>query len=305
MQAPRTGPVLLDGAVATELQRAGIPVRAPAWTTGALLDEHGGHVLRRIHADYLRAGAAVITANTFRCHDRVLRGLGVDQATAVDTAVRLARAAIDDAGRPARIAGSLAPVADCYRPDLVPADDVLRAEHSRLAAALVRAGVDLVLVETMNTVREAVIAVESVPGPAWVSFACRDHARLLSGEPLATAAKAVEIAGAQAVLVNCTTPEDTETCLAVLRSVCSGPFGAYPNIENRTGLVSHVDRHVPTDVSTVDFGALLARWHADQGATILGGCCGSTPAHVAAAHLAAARPLTQAVATAEDTEVRP
>ncbi|GAA3030397.1 homocysteine S-methyltransferase family protein [Actinokineospora globicatena] len=296
MSAPgtRADPVLLDGAVATELQRAGIAVCAPWWTTKALLAPAEQRVLRGIHAAHLRAGADVITANTFRCHDRTLRGLGTDQATVVDTAVGLARAARADTASTALIAGSLAPVADCYRPDLIPPDEVLHAEHGRLAAALVRAGVDLVLVETMNTLREARIALAAALAAgvrAWVSFACRDGARLLSGEPLADAAHEVERAGATAVLVNCSTPADTETCLPVLRRACAGPVGAYPNIEDRTGTDGPVDRHLPAALPAGEFGALLARWRTEHGADALGGCCGTTPAH-----LSQARPLIPAEA---------
>ncbi|GAA3011208.1 homocysteine S-methyltransferase family protein [Actinokineospora diospyrosa] len=279
-------PVLLDGAVATELQRAGIAVRAPWWTTRALLDPGHQRVLRGIHAAHLRAGADVITANTFRCHDRTLRGLGTDQATVVDTAVGLARAARADTGRAALVAGSLAPVADCYRPDLVPPDEVLRAEHRRLATALVRARVDLVLVETMNTLREAVIALEAALAAgarAWVSFVCRGGARLLSGEDLATAARAVERAGAGAVLVNCTTPADTEACLPVLRAACAGPVGAYPNIEDRAGTDGPVDRHLPAALTATDFATLLGRWRAEHRVEVLGGCCGTTPTHLSTA----------------------
>ncbi|SES41759.1 homocysteine S-methyltransferase family protein [Actinokineospora terrae] len=290
----RADPVLLDGAVATELQRAGIPVCAPWWTTRALLAPADQRVLRGIHAAHLRAGADVVTANTFRCHDRTLRGLGTDQATVVDTAVELARAARADTDSPALIAGSLAPVADCYRPDLVPPDEVLHAEHSRLAAALARAGVDLVLVETMNTLREARIALAAALAAgvrAWVSFACGGGARLLSGEPLAAAAREVERAGAGAVLVNCSTPADTEACLPVLRETCAGPVGAYPNIEDRTGVDGPVERHLPAALPEGEFGALLARWHT-EGADVLGGCCGTTPAH-----LSQARPLIPAEAS--------
>lgn len=318
----------LDGGLATELQRAGLPVRAPWWTTRCLLTEQGRTLLRVVHERYLAAGAQVITANTFRCNLRALRALqALPPGAPLDTSAggtggqsapgdqdgpgdqgsgpgRLVRAAVETAHAAVRtapaartatgsldggalVAASMAPVADCYRPDLVPPDGELRVEHRWLATELVRAGVGLVLIETMNSTREARIALEQVQaagGRAWVSFVCQDGEHLLSGEPLAVAARAAEADGAQAVLVNCTPLEHTRRCLEVLRASCAGTIGAYPNLEDRTGVAewTHVDRVFPTAISPPEFAEIAHRWHTEYGATILGGCCGSTPSHIAA-----------------------
>jgi S-methylmethionine-dependent homocysteine/selenocysteine methylase len=153
----------------------------------------------------------------------------------------------------------------------------------------VRAGVDLVLVETMNTGREAAIAVEAVRdagGRAWASFACGAGGRLLSGEPLSEAAGAVEAAGAEAVLVNCTPPAETETALRSLRDATGVPIGAYPNAEARGGPA----------VGPHELAEALGRWHEELDLRIVGGCCGTTPAHIAAvaARLALSRPRAAA-----------
>lgn len=283
--------LLLDGGVATELQRRGVRIRAPWWTTRAIVDESSRKVLLSVHESYLGAGAQLITANTFRCTARTLASCGLDRAAAVATvraAVETAKAAARSGpGKPALVAGSLAPVADCYRPDLVPPDDELRAEHGWLAGRLVREGVDLVLVETMNTAREARAALAQALGAggrAWVSFACTSKARLLSGEPLAAAARAVEDDGASAVLVNCTTAADTTTALSVLRESCEGPVGAYPNVEDRAGVPpgTHVDRHLPAALDPAELADVVRGWR-EQFAPdiIIGGCCGTTPAHIA------------------------
>jgi S-methylmethionine-dependent homocysteine/selenocysteine methylase len=276
--------VRLDGGVATELQHAGVPVTAPWWTTAALASEQTRRVLRSVHAGYLGAGAQLITANTFRCNARALRGVGLDRAGPawfVQAAVGVARAAREEAGDGRTlIAGSMAPVEDCYRPDLVPPDEELRAEHRWLAGELLAAGVDVVLIETMNSVREARIALGQVlaaGGRAWVSFACGERARLLSGEPLAGAARAVEADGAEAVLVNCTPLAETEDCMRELAAVCHGPIGAYPNLEtSRSGVPP------PAAVTPEEFAEVLGCWHDELGATLLGGCCGARPAHIAA-----------------------
>jgi len=282
---------LLDGGLGTQRQRRGVPVRAPLWTSAALLHPAGRALVSTVHTEYLAAGADVITANTFRCNVRALTRAGLDLPVAsrlVVGAVSLARSARGASpDRRAWVAGSLAPVEDCYRPSLVPPDVELRHEHRWLAERLVAAGVDLVLVETMNTCREAVIAVEAVVaagGRAWVSFVCRDRARLLSGEDVGAAGRAVKRAGAEVVLVNCTQPSSTWAALRRLRLAGSGPLGAYPNVEERSGIppAAPVDRYLPTRVTPAAFASTGLRWARTFDLDVLGGCCGTTPEHIAA-----------------------
>jgi S-methylmethionine-dependent homocysteine/selenocysteine methylase len=282
----------LDGGTATELRRAGISLSAPWWTTRAVLTDARRTVLRDAHERFLSAGADVITANTFRCNLRTLSRAGLldaGLAWMVHAAVGVALAARNAAGTPRTlIAASVAPVEDCYRPDLVPSDEELRAEHAWLATELRRSTVvDLTLIETMNSEREARIALEAALASgsrAWVSFVCDGGARLLSGEPLDRVAKAVEADGAEAVLVNCTALAQTEDCLRALREACAGPIGAYPNVEDRSGVPrwTHVDGELPAALEPEAFGELMARWRQDYDLAMVGGCCGATPEHIAA-----------------------
>ncbi|MBO4205901.1 homocysteine S-methyltransferase family protein [Micromonospora echinofusca] len=284
---------LLDGGIATELQRHGWPVRAPWWGVDVLLTPAGRTLLGEVHRRYADAGAEVLSAHTFRTNLRNLRRAGLaddDAARLVHTAVGVARAAAPSG---VRVAGSIAPVEDCYQPRLVPPDDELRVEHRWLARHLHDAGVDLVLVETMNTLREAVHAVEAVTAcgmTAWVSFVCTEQGTLLSGEPLDLAARTAQRAGARTVLVNCTTPTGTGVALRMLADAGIGPVGAYPNLEDRSGLPAYtpVDRHVPAGTGTTRFAAGLAAWRAEFDLVAVGGCCGATPAHVAALNRAVA-----------------
>jgi S-methylmethionine-dependent homocysteine/selenocysteine methylase len=288
--ADRTRPVLLDGGMATELQRHGTPMSPPWLTSEPLRTPAGRALLTRVHADYIRAGAEVVTANTFRTNLRALRRAGLDRHAAgrmVSDAVAAARQARELAGAGSvRVAGSIAPVEDCYQPALVPPVAELRAEHDWLARSLADAGVDLVLIETMNSLAEAEVAVEAVVRiglPAWVSFVCTDGGRLLSGTDLGVAARRVAAAGAAAVLVNCTAVDRLGECLARLRAVAAGPIGVYPNIEDRSAVPdwTHVEHRLPTGYGSADLARLAEDWLAD-GVGIIGGCCGSTPAHIAA-----------------------
>ena len=171
-------PILLDGATGTELNRRGVNTDLPLWSARALLE--APDVLRQIHADYVRAGAELLTADTFRTHRRSLaRGGQADRAAELTRlAVSLAReaAALAAPGRECFVAGSQAPLEDCYSPELVPPQADCEREHAELAGHLAAAGVDLILVETMNTIREAVAAVRAARAtglPVLASFVCR------------------------------------------------------------------------------------------------------------------------------------
>lgn len=296
-QLTRGSPIVLDGATATELQRREVAVAAPWWTSVVLLSEEGQRLLREVHTAHIQAGAEIVTANTFRTNRRALERAGVARGDdrLVHVAVDQARRAREASGvaRPIFVAGSMAPIEDCYQPALVPPDTELREEHGWLARALVDAGVDLVLVETMNSMREARVALECVRAldvPAFVSFVCADGETLLSGESLATAARAMEEAGASAVLVNCVPPRHVATCLATMRQACGLPVGVYPNIEDRSHIEDwkHVPHYVSTAYSTEALANMVREWHAAFHLDIIGGCCGVSPAYIAAicAHLA-------------------
>jgi homocysteine S-methyltransferase len=282
--------LILDGAVATELQRHGVALTEPWMTSAPLLTTAGQDLLERVHRDYLAAGAQVITANTFRTNLRALVRCGVDESQAgrlVQRAVGIAREACASGGSTAAVAASIAPVEDCYQPGLVPAESALRAEHGWLARTAAAAGAQIGLAETMNSVLEARVAVASVAAAGlvpWVSFVCTDGGRLLSGEDVGYAARVVEDAGAQLVLVNCTAPGPLEEALDVLSSVASVPLGAYPNIEDRSALPewTHVSGHVPVAQEPIEFAATVESWRKRYGLQVVGGCCGSTPEHIAA-----------------------
>jgi len=288
--------ILLDGATGTELNRRGLDTGLPLWSANALLTDSGTDALRQIHLDYLNAGATLLTANTFRTHRRALgkSGFGGERARELThRAVAIAKEAIAEYTRrdgpvgrllpagdvpPERlyVAGSIAPLEDCYTPNLVPPDDECRAEHSERIHHLVEAGADMLLIETMNTIREARIAAKLavITGlPTFVSFVCGSDGRLLSGESLAEAARLIAPLGPAAIGVNCTPAPDIARCLAELKASCDLPLIAYGNI----GHADDDQGWVNTDAVTPD---AYARYAAEWPAAIIGGCCGTTPGHI-------------------------
>ncbi|MBL9136478.1 MAG: homocysteine S-methyltransferase family protein [Verrucomicrobiales bacterium] len=269
---------VLDGATGTELNRRGVDTGLPLWSANALTSDTGLNALRQIHLDYLSAGADILTTNTFRTHRRVLDGTGHDARELTRRAVATAREAVAEFGRPARVAGSVAPLEDCYRPDLVPPDDECSAEHSERIHHLVEAGVDLLLIETMTSVREAVIAAKmaTITGrPTWVSFVCDREGRILSGESVKVAAEILMPLGVKALGVNCGPAHKLAKPLAELRTFCGPDFPliAYGNI----GYADEKEGWVNTDaVDPESYLKYAQTWPAQ----IVGGCCGTTPDHI-------------------------
>jgi len=281
-------PLLLDGATGTELNRRGVNTDLPLWSARALVE--APEVLRAIHADYARAGAEILTANTFRTHRRSLAegGLGHRAAELTRLAVETARAGAEDAGGLLRfVAGSLAPLEDCYSPELVPPQPEVEAEHAEMAAHLAAAGADLILVETMNTIREAEAATRAALTtglPVLTSFVCRTDHKLFSGESVTEAVAAIAPLGVAGLLVNCTPSTTIRMPFAELRAAVQSQArppaitGLYANIGHTDDITGWTNT---ADVSPLAYAQLAAGWLA-QGARLIGGCCGTTPAHIAA-----------------------
>jgi S-methylmethionine-dependent homocysteine/selenocysteine methylase len=279
----RSGPaVLLDAAMGTELQRRGADTRLPLWSARALVESPG--LVSAIHEDEVAAGAEILTANTFRTHRRTLAKGGLRSTSRELTllAVRLAREAAEGAGREVFVAGSLSPLEDCYRPDLVPDDAALESEHRDQAESLAAAGVDAILLETHNTVRELVAAARAAGAtglPFVASMVTDGTGRLLSGETIGDAARALLPFGPEAISINCVPARHLAADLERLAAAAPGvPLGAYGNLglpEDESGWT------FADELSPQAYAAGAARWLA-IGARLVGGCCGTTPAHTAA-----------------------
>jgi S-methylmethionine-dependent homocysteine/selenocysteine methylase len=255
---------ILDGPVGTELLRRGIATPPPGWSSSAI--RGAPEVLRAVHADYAAAGATVHTANTFRTRPAVWgeawRALATD-------AVRLAR---EGAGVHGSVAGSIAPLADCYRPDLSPATPGPR--HAEMARVLADAGCDLLLCETFPHVGEALSAVDAAVSTGletWVSLTAGPAADLLTPDDMRAAAKEAIDRGAAAVLVNCVPASRTLDFVQALAGL-GVPCGAYAN-------AGHADEGMgwrPAPMAAARYADLADAWVA-AGASIVGSCCGTGP----------------------------
>lgn len=272
-------PLLLDGALGTELERRGAGHALPLWSAGALLT--AGELVEQIHREYVLAGADILVANTFRTNPRTLQAAGylAEGEILNRRAVELARRAATR--RDVLVAASVGPVEDCYCPERVPTESVLRAEHERMAAWLAAAGPDLVWIETIGTVREARAAAQAAHDAGLalvVSFVVQESGDLLGGERLEDAVAAVEPLEPVAIGLNCIPPDGLTAILPRLRRATTRPVAAYAHIGNAAPIRGW---SYGQEASPAEYAEHARRW-ISLGASIVGGCCGTTPAHVRA-----------------------
>ena len=290
--------IILDGALATELERRGADLNDPLWSAKILLEQPD--LIRAVHADYFRAGADVATTATYQATFEGLERRGLTRSRAADlmqSAVTLAMQARDDfwaspANRGARprplIVASIGPygalLADGseYRGHYAIGDAQLADFHKPRLDLLARSGAELLAFETLPCTREAVVLarlLEQHPAmSAWVSFSCRDGSHNCQGEDIGACAAALQpFAQIAAIGVNCTRPEFVESLLRRLRQHTDVPLLAYPNsgeVYDGGAKIWRGHKH------STDFADAAAGWYA-AGARLIGGCCRTTPQDIA------------------------
>jgi S-methylmethionine-dependent homocysteine/selenocysteine methylase len=280
--------VLTDGGMGQELIRRSRSEPTPLWSAKVLMDEPG--LVRDLHAEFIRAGARVITVNTYSATPERLEREGAPELFKPLQArgVELAREARDMAGDVA-IAGCLSPLFGSYAPALTIPYDATLDIYRRIVAEQAD-GVDLFLCETMASAEEARAAVTAATEsgkPVWVSWTLADDdgaPRLRSGETVAEASSALGTLPVGARLVNCCRPETVSVALSELISL-GGPVGAYANGFTSVEALKHGGTvevlHARHDLGPEAYAEQAAGW-AEAGAAIVGGCCEVGPGHIAA-----------------------
>lgn len=284
---------ILDGGMGSELIRRGATTRDGLWSAAALLDSP--ETVVEIHADYIHAGADIITTNTYSTIPSYLekQGLETRYVELASLAGNLARKAVLSSNKPVKIAGSIPPLDESYRPDLVRSPDDCFPVYVELVNALV-SNVDCFLCETMTSIQEATVAIEAVKSalgqrqtPILVSLSLKETAsgELRSGESVELAARALEPLGISGLLFNCTSPEAIEHAVSQIHGSVDIPLGGYPNRFAEVPEDWTLDNDVsikPNTSMTVDSFVEAALSCIAQGAEMYGGCCGTTPKYIEA-----------------------
>jgi S-methylmethionine-dependent homocysteine/selenocysteine methylase len=286
-------PVVLDGGMGRELRFRGVAILDSIWSANALLV--APQIVRDIHDDYIRAGADVITTNTYGVIRAAMATIGIEHRFRElnELACELAVGARDAADREVRIAGSLPPLNGSYRADLVQPFEVIEPLY-REQAAILAPHVDLFVCETMASGAEALAAATAAAStgkPVWVSFTLHEDqsGRLRSGETIAGAWSLLQGLPITGLLANCCAPESIAAALGDLQATGVPYVGGYANTFLPVPESWTLDGEDETDGvlplrDDLDPAAYLghAREWWNAGATVVGGCCGTRPAHIAA-----------------------
>jgi len=282
------GLTILDGGMGQELINRNVSGQGVLWSAKALFDKP--EAVQAVHEDYIRAGADVITTNSYACirNNFEPEGLAGRLGEMNRLAADLAHRARDNCGKPVLIAGSMGPQRGSYRPDLVGSFEETEALY-REQAGFLAPHVDLFICETLSCIveaRAAVVAAMSTGKPVWLSWSIQDTgaAKLRSGETIQEAWEDIAGSGISAVLLNCSPPEAISKVLPELISICDLPVGAYANaftpIPEKWDF--HGEESIPPsriDVTPQAYSDHATDW-VTAGARIIGGCCEVGPAHI-------------------------
>lgn len=289
--------LIVDGALATELEHRGADLHDPLWSAKCLLERPD--LIRAVHLDYFRAGADIATTATYQASFEAFARRGIDADGTVRllrNAVALAAQARDEfwsslpnrAGRlRPLIAASVGPygamLADGseYRGHYLVSDDALAEFHRPRLEALAVAGADLLACETIPCLREALVLKQLLHEfptfTAWISFSCRNGARTSAGEAISECTAALQDdAQIAAVGVNCTPPQYVTELLQRMRTHTDKPLIAYPNSGE---YYDPSARRWSGAGSGTPFGERAREWYR-AGARLIGGCCRTTPADI-------------------------
>ena len=283
---------ILDGGMGRELHRIGAPFRQPEWSALALIE--APERVTDVHEGFASAGAQILTTNSYAVvpfHIGEARFAAMGGALAGRAGV-VARGVADRHG--INVAGSLPPTLGSYQPDLF--DPVAGRAILKVLIEGLSPHVDIWLAETLSLLAEAQLVVDLLAGdsrPLWLSFTLDDtlnsegNAALRSGEAVALAAALARSTGAAALLFNCSYPEVMEAAVREAAAALGGSdirigvyangFGPAPEGYSANEAV----RDIRADLGPINYLDWARRW-VDAGATMVGGCCGIGPDHIAA-----------------------
>ncbi|GGD07545.1 homocysteine S-methyltransferase [Franconibacter daqui] len=289
--------VVLDGALATELEARGCNLADSLWSAKVLMENP--ELIYQVHLDYFRAGAQCAITASYQATPAGFAARGLDEAQScalIARSVELARQAREDflkeqpQAAPLLVAGSVGPygafLADGaeYRGDYQLSEAAFNAFHRPRVAALLAAGADLLACETLPSLAEAralaALLTEFPAARAWFSFTLRDSEHISDGSPLGEVVEALKDNPQIVALgINCIALEKTTAALSHLHSLTPLPLVVYPNSGEEYDAASKTWRHRGHACHTLEH--YLPAWR-EAGAKLIGGCCRTTPQDIAA-----------------------
>jgi len=278
--------LILDGSMGVSLRSKGVDVPSDIWSADALMT--APDIVRDLHADYIRAGANIITTNNYSCTPYYLKRRGLEDRMEELTTLSscLAREAVEQSGTKTLVAGALPPLGGSYDPGDVQ-DAATSTPINRKIAKALTDDIDLVICETMSTIAEARMTAEvaaETGKPVWLALTLADDdtGTLRSGETLADTVAAMKGLEIDAWLFNCCTPVAITAGIKTLKALTDRPIGAYANAFGPVpeGWTLAEGGITYDETLGVDAYEAHARSWQDLGASIIGGCCGIGPEHI-------------------------
>ncbi|MEY3083807.1 MAG: hypothetical protein RJA94_3792 [Pseudomonadota bacterium] len=286
-------PIILDGGTGTDIQRRGVPMSNSTWCAEANLTHP--QVVSEVHADYIKAGADIIIANTFATSALLFNALDRDDEllTIDKAAVKIAKDAAK--GHDVAVAGSMSTM----RPVVAGSDRTskqrewpeaeARALFKRKADNLAAAGVDFIMMEMMRDTDYSVWATEAAQAtglPVWIGISVERHDGKLTGfgredQDFNTVARVLSALKPDVISIMHTSPNDTDEAIDILRKHWKGPIGAYPE----SGYFKMPDWTFVDIIPPEELVKRSGAWK-KKGVTAFGGCCGLGPEHITALHKA-------------------
>ncbi|MGJ9384458.1 homocysteine S-methyltransferase [Salipaludibacillus sp. CF4.18] len=290
--------MILDGALATELERHGCDLDDPLWSARVLIEKP--ELIYQVHADYFRAGADCVITASYQATVEAFSMRGIEEKEALELmkkTVSLASEARDDfwkeegtqTDRPKpMVAASVGPygayLADGseYVGNYGVTDETLRTFHRARMKALIEAGADLLAIETIPSLQEAKVLsnlLKEFPETyAWLTFSLKNESAISDGSLLEDCAKAFEdnyqIA---AIGINCAPVSFVTEAITALRAFTGKPIIVYPN----SGETYDPDTNTWHGQKSHDSFSVRSEEWFDAGASIIGGCCRTAPHHIA------------------------
>ena len=286
---------ILDGGTGVEIRRRGYEVpyfTESIWSAQSLIDNP--EIVEQIHYDYINAGAEYITINNYSLTQPILSRAKIENRLTELTclSIDLAMSAKKRSKKDVKIIGSLPPLETSYRSDLV-INKIDMLNNYRVIAAILQNKVDVILCETMSSSIEAKTAVQAAletNSETWVSWTLQGSRSntLPSGESIEQAFNELENVEPDAYLLNCCGANFVTDGMKILKNLTDKPIGGYANSSlvesiNNTTLVDSDPRisqqNNSTPLNEWEYANETYKW-IENGASIIGGCCGTTPNHI-------------------------
>ncbi len=272
---------ILDSAMGSELIKYGEILPEHIWSAKTNLTNP--QLIYKIHKSHIHAGANYITTNTFRTTKRAFKKLGLSNNKATQLATESFNSALQMAHKASKgkvkILGSIAPLEDCYSPNLFPGKKIALREYEEIANLFSSTNIDCFLLETMTNITEiksCLTILKNFNIPIWVSLNLLNQSEILSGESLTNTIKEVKKFPVDCILLNCNPLERTLKALMVLKKKWGKELGVYPNLGKGE---PSIDGVINNYYSIDEFSNFIKKcFHI--GINYIGGCCGANTDHI-------------------------